>query len=1059
MAVAKPLHLRLFLEGEEVPVISAQISVNVNSPASASIQVVPLDEVLDLFPRTMVHLFWLDSRVGDGVASTNGGSAGQTFDVRGQYRLLFSGEFIAYSVIQNPNSRGVVLQCVDFSSYWDAAHATAIEYGVNGNAFGGNGSNVSGGTDVGDDIVNQQANQLLAWIKQHPQTPGLTTVGGLAGGVIRIMEAVGGVSGHHKGFNDFFTAAELRVRLLSQVSAEENDNTATRLFGARVFDEWLRNGLQNIGQQVTLRDLMKLLFQYIYYEFVPNPAAKFDSAVSGKSRIVPSNKNVTLSTDPVGLKVLQDMQNSIIDIDDPNSSPLAAASEAVKRLVSGIFEFKNLLSVRPALASDIGLVQNALSAALSAFASNSKFTPSRDLNNSRKPSLEKIIEVIKNSSQSFQQPGSSVDSSVTQRLRTQIVRPDCWFVAPPRCNVIFPEMYSQFSFERNYLSEVTRSLISIFDTLVGNDQLLNTKILAPNIGLQGRGIGKKTGAGDYRLLMDHEIHTGIIPRMEMLPNTSAVGSNATAADKVRIKGARLSWADRISMFHFFKYRFASRQASVAGRFNPFLVCGFPAVVIRAPYIIPGGLQAHAPPSATAFTGDAAGLSNDEVLSLIDSKADEFNAPSQVIGMIGGFSHNLDQSGGTTSATLHHVRKHIGLDDEFLKIYQDSQGSSVTKAVKTTITLAQATAPGQGRLLKLLVDSTPQSLLSALQKQRTSKRTVTQAQGQATIQVVDPSTGAIVSSVIDTAHATVSESDYVSKTSDPAFTTRGRIDKVNRDNILVPSPSGKITSGSRNGFYAKQGGVVLGVEVLDASTNFTSLGQAFGAISIFEDVTLTIGGITSAIEDVLRPTWFSNSYSNQLIGSNIYDPFFGCGSVVDELIVEGPTQIPATTNDPDVSSFSSDLQPQDILTSLVIDERASNQISVSKAINVLGYIYGQIRTQNLDVDEFIRSYIDRPIATISDIFGSVDLELSVDRASGKVTTLTGTPGFHTGAVNPDLVNAGNLIGISRDLTNNLRRINGVGAKSPVMAKYDVRPSNKSRVVAYIAALSRGPGFRG
>jgi hypothetical protein len=126
---------------------------------------------------------------------------------------------------------------------------------------------------------------------------------------------------------------------------------------------------------------------------------------------------------------------------------------------------------------------------------------------------------------------------------------------------------------------------------------------------------------------------------------------------------------------------------------------------------------------------------------------------------------------------------------------------------------------------------------------------------------------------------------------------------------------------------------------------------------------------------------------------------------------------------------------------------------------LGYIYGQVKTQGLDVDEFIRSYIDRPIATIGQIFGSVDLQLSIDSNTGLVTPTTGTVGFHTGAVNPDLANAGGLVGIAQDLSLNLKRLNGVGASSPLVTKYDVRPSNKQRVIAYVAALARGPGFRG
>jgi hypothetical protein len=59
-ATGQYLHLRLFLEGVEVPVISAQIQSQKNSPAAASIQIVANDYALDLRPRTLVHLSRLE---------------------------------------------------------------------------------------------------------------------------------------------------------------------------------------------------------------------------------------------------------------------------------------------------------------------------------------------------------------------------------------------------------------------------------------------------------------------------------------------------------------------------------------------------------------------------------------------------------------------------------------------------------------------------------------------------------------------------------------------------------------------------------------------------------------------------------------------------------------------------------------------------------------------------------------------------------------------------------------------------------------------------------------
>ena len=54
------LRLRLFIEGVEVPVIAAQVQVAPNAPAACSIQIPPLPEGTRIFPRSIVHLFFLD---------------------------------------------------------------------------------------------------------------------------------------------------------------------------------------------------------------------------------------------------------------------------------------------------------------------------------------------------------------------------------------------------------------------------------------------------------------------------------------------------------------------------------------------------------------------------------------------------------------------------------------------------------------------------------------------------------------------------------------------------------------------------------------------------------------------------------------------------------------------------------------------------------------------------------------------------------------------------------------------------------------------------------------
>ena len=55
------LKIRCFLEGIEIPIISASVSSAPNSPSVASLQVLPLAEGTKLAARTLVHLFVFDA--------------------------------------------------------------------------------------------------------------------------------------------------------------------------------------------------------------------------------------------------------------------------------------------------------------------------------------------------------------------------------------------------------------------------------------------------------------------------------------------------------------------------------------------------------------------------------------------------------------------------------------------------------------------------------------------------------------------------------------------------------------------------------------------------------------------------------------------------------------------------------------------------------------------------------------------------------------------------------------------------------------------------------------
>lgn len=1105
MAVGKPLRLRLFLEGEEVPVIAAQVSINIGSPAAASIQIVPLDEALSMKPRTMVHLFFLDNfevRVDAKEAGSRTEEDRLNIPFLDNYKLLFSGEFIGFQFAQTQSSRSVVMQCLDFSSYWDTAHATAIEYGPNGNAFTHAGALRASNTGLFDDIVNTTSDQLVRWITEKPLTEGLKSVSGLAGGVIRVLEMMGGVPKHHRGVNDFFTIAQLRCRILEQIAAEENDSTAANLLKVSVFDEWIRNGLQNIGQQISFRDMLKLLFGYVHYEVVPNPAAKFDPTTKGttttQTTTAPFNQHPQAKRAVADLGAIKTSLSTYIPVSvgEELATAVSVYKGQLKEVDAGLAQ---LQSAKKGIASDVKKTRSELAKGIGILESKPNPKDSGFILDVNK-AIDATVKSITSSKAKITTSSSQTTTATTQRLRAQIIRPDCFFSPPPRCNVIFPEQYTQLSYDRMFLAEVTRSLVLAYNTLVGRDALLADRILAPSVGVDTELLAVKPGKEGYRALMKHELHTGIIPRSEWLPNTSSFSSAKTDPNKDSVKTERAGWARKIALFHFFKYRFGPRTAGVGGRFNPYLVCGFPALIITRPFIVPGISQSESPTDSD-IVEKILGSSQ----TATNQKSFFGSAPSQLVGMIGGLSHSLDQNGGSTSVSMNHVRQHLGIDDEFLGVLLASKGTT-KKRVRIRLTADEVARSSKQSLKDILLRVTPQTAPTA--PSGATSRGLVEKTATNSRKRVDPATQKKINEEFAATFSVTSENNLTSVPAPPPPLTKlGRIDKIERD-LLVPNPAGKLSSNGKGVF-----GTIIGVEVIDASlvqlssvVNFTTVGvgstatgpatpkdptqktqasitakntkkaktvkgQVYKEVILYEEVDVPAQVVTP-VEEVIRPKWFSDSYSNANIGKKIYQPFFGVPSIIDEAGFDGLGTATATSEPPASSSEGSTAQAEEDLDALVKDlaqkEDSLAKLSIERSVNFISYIYGLVKARGLDVDDFIRQYANRPIATLPQILGDPDLDLDIasdgTATAKKVTDSEGnsrTPriGFHTLAVHPKVVDQGNLAGLLVEPDLQVQRINNTGKSEPIPPEYDIRKEKKDRVRQYIAALGLGPGFRG
>jgi hypothetical protein len=280
-----------------------------------------------------------------------------------------------------------------------------------------------------------------------------------------------------------------------------------------------------------------------------------------------------------------------------------------------------------------------------------------------------------------------------------------------------------------------------------------------------------------------------------------------------------------------------------------------------------------------------------------------------------------------------------------------------------------------------------------------------------------------------------------------------IDRV-EGQVYVPHPPGNKTRGS-SGLY---GGNIVGIEVAPPYAITEEYGtRMFERIIVYEDIKLDFSADVP-VEDVVRPSWMSPVYDNENIGNSIYQPFFGCDSVIDgvEIITPEGDRVTTASVSPrgpeegesvDVTDPVADLKDR-----LKSEAKTRALLSTERAVNTLSYLYGLVRSEKLDVDEFIRSYTWRPIATQEEVLGSSDLQAKV--SGNKVEITKGSVGFHTLALFSDGIMAGNLTGLLEDPDLGFTRADNTGKKETIPPSYDVRKEKLGRVLEYKAALERG-----
>ena len=1018
------LNLRLFIEGIEVPCVSAQISVTPNSPCVASIQILPLAEGTRFLPRSIVHLFFLDFyedtnpyMKSHGTYDPNPGPNTYDKEVKRKskestasidedlqaYKLLFLGEVMGFRWSKGSINRALILQCSDLSNYWDYAYqfSNTDIFGPSAHAlFSGQSTNLF--TDFLDSNSGMVTKKLLT---PSSRFPGLK---GLLGGLVHVLESIGGsyYSGkQYRGMNLFFSMAELRLHLTHLIMAYTKDPTASRLMGGS-YEPLFGRTIGALGDQVSYRMVVSKLAGCIFHEVFPQSCPMYTpgtgGTISGFERKKPSD--LTELADIASRAKLRSQELVKVGLLPNGNVPKNGKSKAKELSDQLVTLTSTLKTSKLACDRDAQKAESVVPTVRRAYGPN-YVTICRKVSMYEKVAsmrLSQAMTVLKYNkgkitsyftkfvNQAVEELNKidKLEVEVTVRnkaipaiLKQQVFRPDVWFSAPIRCNVLFPDGYQSYEYTRSFMSEPTRLLLKTHDEFFGEDELFDKLYFAPKaITLKGQ---KNTLASIIRNdVLDHELFTGIIPVFEKMGEFNIFAARSGLDNG---KQTKLGLAQRSTNFLFFKYRFSARQMQINAKFNPYVACGFPGLVIDK-YIDLDTLRLH----------------NELKRSLPGGEGFDTKVPSLLgthfLGSFTEVSHVINYGSGSTSISCSYPRQ-VEESVEFLGVEQETIHAAVSASKKKVATVSSVVA------------------------------TITPPR----VGMQGPGRGRITAVTNVTARYTKSKSPTLLPLLD------GKRDKKTGQ-LITRVPIG-VSKKAKD----------YGKEVIELAGD----SEIFITMSAYEITETKARYYDSSIylppEEYIRPGWYGDCWHPAKI-SEPYHDFFGIGAITEITQVEnkghGGTEHPMSTSNAKeaLAAVENDVihSTRDELIRLSMAKGAS----IQDAVAFLVLTYSVLKHSGLDAEQFIRSYTWRPIASMLDMFGSRDLELD---ASGK-EVVHGIEGFHSRAFGP----YEDLFGL---VTPDIESIVGIRRNSLQSQKGDTRKRKRQAVLDYVSVIKLSRGILG
>jgi len=194
-------------------------------------------------------------------------------------------------------------------------------------------------------------------------------------------------------------------------------------------------------------------------------------------------------------------------------------------------------------------------------------------------SFGKLSSVIHHNYVSLAAPSGDED-----KIKSFLFKPDCYVTPPPRCNVIFPDSYSSFSYSHQFTNEPTRMQYSYPGEVVqftGGASNMAKNFYTPSTLAENLGKMSKEAAGISDSKKKRDVFYNHLPYEERLRGVvhGRQPQVPFITQQLREKGQIEKYAGNVASYQFNQQKYAARQVSISCQFDPWLVPGFNSLIV------------------------------------------------------------------------------------------------------------------------------------------------------------------------------------------------------------------------------------------------------------------------------------------------------------------------------------------------------------------------------------------------------------------------------------------------------------------------------------------------